>query len=431
MYKEVKMNIFDVAESKVRSYSRLFPCIFDKSKDEILFDCEGNKYIDFLAGAGSLNYGHNHSVFKDALIKYINDDGIIHSLDFHTQAKKDFLETFCNKILRPRNMDYVIQFTGPTGANSVEAALKLARKIKGRSNIIAFTNGFHGVTIGALAATGNSFHRDVSGITLSGVTRMPYDGYLGEDIDTLRYLDKTLSDKSSGVDKPAAVIVETVQGEGGLNTCSAEWLLGLEQICHKHDMLMIIDDIQAGCGRMGTFFSFEDVGLQPDIITLSKSISGNGLPMALTLFKPEIDSWEPGEHNGTFRGNNLAFITAKIAIDHFWSDDVFTSTVKCKSELVLKRLSEILVKVDNPGFKVRGRGMMCGIDCVTGLRAMKVTRKCFEKGLIIETCGPDNQIAKILCPLTISNENLTLGLDVIEQSILEVVREENFSIKEN
>lgn len=312
------MKIFDEIESEVRSYARSFPRMFNRAKDEFIYDEEGNAYLDFLAGAGSLNYGHNNDLFKEKLLEYINNDGITQGLDLHTRAKGEFLESFNNNILKPRDLDYIVMFTGPTGTNAVEAALKTARKYTGRENVISFTNGWHGQTLGSLAITGNGHHRGGAGVSLSGATRMPYDGYMGDDVDTTNYLDKVLSDSSSGVDKPAAVIVETVQGEGGINACSMTWLKSLSEVCKKHDVLLIIDDIQAGCGRTGTFFSFEEAGIYPDIVTVSKSLSGYGLPFAIVLMKPELDQWKPGEHNGTFRGNNPAFITAKAALDNYW-----------------------------------------------------------------------------------------------------------------
>lgn len=334
------MKIFEELESEVRSYARSFPRVFHRACGEYLYDSDETQYLDFLAGAGTLNYGHNNPLFKQALLEYIEADGITHGLDLHTLAKQHFLETLKEKILKPRELDYQVQFTGPTGTNAVEAAMKLARNITGRHNIIAFTNGFHGVTLGALAATGNSHHRGAAGIPLGGVTRMPYDGYLGEGFDTTAYLDKALSDASSGVDKPAAVIVETVQGEGGINAASFEWLRSLEAVCRRHDVLLIVDDIQAGCGRTGSFFSFEPVGIRPDIVTLSKSLSGYGLPMAVVMMKSELDRWKPGEHNGTFRGNNMAFITATAAINHYWSDDAFSRSIEQKGLTISERLNQ-------------------------------------------------------------------------------------------
>ncbi len=419
------MKIFDEVESEVQSYARSFPCVFNRAKAEFLYDQEGNEYLDFLAGAGTLNYGHNNDVFKAKLLEYIENDGITHGLDLHTKAKGEFLESFNENILKPRGLDYVMQFTGPTGTNAVEAALKLARNVTGRENIIAFTNGFHGVSLGSLAATGNSHHRGAAGVSLNGTSRMPYDGYLGDDIDTTAYLDKVLSDSSSGIDKPAAVIVETVQGEGGINAASIEWLQQLDSVCKKHEVLLIVDDIQAGCGRTGTYFSFEEAGIKPDIVTMSKSLSGYGTPFAVVLFRPELDQWKPGEHNGTFRGNNFAFVTAKAAIDYYWKDDQFSRDIKRKGEYVSKRLEEIVDKYGEGNFTTRGRGMFQGINCVDGELAGKITSKAFEKGLMIETSGADNQVVKFLCPLVITYENLKKGIDIVEQAVHDVCAKED------
>jgi len=418
------VKIFDEIESEVQSYARSFPRVFHKAKGEFLYDQEGNEYLDFLAGAGTLNYGHNNPLFKKKLQEYIDSDGITHGLDLHTQAKGEFLESFNEKILKPRGLDYVVQFTGPTGTNAVEAALKLARNIKGRENIISFTNGFHGVSLGALSATGNSHHRGAAGVALSGVTRMPYDGYLGDGIDTTAYLDKVLSDSSSGVDMPAAVIVETVQGEGGINAASFEWLRNLQTICRKHDVFLIVDDIQAGCGRTGSYFSFEDADIKPDIVTLSKSLGGYGLPFAVVLFKPELDIWKPGEHNGTFRGNNFAFVTAKAAIDHYWADDKFSNEIKRKGLYVSERLEAIVEQYGEGKFTTCGRGMFQGINCVNGEIAGKITHNAFLQGLMIETSGADDQVVKFLCPLIISDESLKKGIDIVEKAIKEVCAEE-------
>jgi diaminobutyrate-2-oxoglutarate transaminase len=411
------MKIFDEIESEVQSYARSFPRIFNKAQGEHLYDLEGNQYLDFLAGAGTLNYGHNNPVLKKKLLEYIESDGISHGLDLHTKAKGEFLNTFNEKILKPRNMDYMVQFTGPTGANAVEAAMKLARTIKKRETIISFTNGYHGVTLGALASTGNEHHRGAAGTVLTGVNTVPYDGYLGEGMDTTSYLDKILNDSSSGVDHPAAIIVETVQGEGGITAASFAWLRNLQKVCKKHDLLLIVDDIQAGCGRTGSYFSFEDIGIEPDIITLSKSLSGYGLPFAVVLFKPEHDIWKPGEHNGTFRGNNLAFVTAKATIDHYWSDNLFSKEVKRKGAYIYERVQKIINTYGEGNFSSRGRGMFQGINCVDGDLANKITKLAFKKGLMIETSGADDHVIKFLCPLTITDQNLKKGIDILEESI--------------
>ena len=308
-------------------------------------------------------------------IEYIMRDGITHGLDMHTDAKADFLDAFNENILKPRDMDYVLQFTGPTGANAVEAALKLARKVTGRSNVISFTNGFHGVTLGALAATGNQHHRGAAGVSMPGTTPMPYDGYLGKDVDSTEYLDRVLGDPSSGVDMPAAIIVECVQGEGGLTAARMDWLKNLEKVCRKHNALMIVDDIQAGCGRTGTFFSFEPAGIKPDIVTLSKSLSGFGLPFAVTLIDRDLDAWDPGEHNGTFRGNNHAFVTATVALEKFWKDDAFAKSVQEKGDMLLDGFKKLQEKYAAHVVEVRGRGMMRGIVVESGDLAGRLARR--------------------------------------------------------
>jgi len=412
----MNLQIFDRLESEVRGYVRAFPTLFCKAKGSHLHDVEGEQYIDFFSGAGSLNYGHNNPVLKQALLNYLENDGVVHGLDMATEAKKDFLETFERLILKPRHLDYKVQFTGPTGTNAVEAALKLARQVKGRSNVISFTNAFHGVTGGSLATTGNAKFRNAAGMALGNTTFMPFDGYLGKGIDTTGYLERMLSDRSSGVDSPAAVIVETVQGEGGINVASAEWLRSLEQVCRRHDMLLIVDDIQAGCGRTGTFFSFESLGISPDIVTLSKSISGFGLPMALVLMKPHLDIWSPGAHNGTFRGNNLAFITGKAALTQYWSEDAFAEGVRRKGSIMRGWLTHIAQEYAEGTFTVTGRGMMQGLVATTPGLSAEISRHAFSKRLVIETSGSEDQVVKLLPPLTIDEATLRRGLELLEAS---------------
>lgn len=407
----------DRLESEVRSYSRSFPVVFDRARGARLFDRSGNAYLDFLAGCSTLNYGHNHAVLKDALLDYIANDGVTHGLDLYTVAKDGFLEELQATVLAPRDLDYVVQFPGPTGANAIEAALKLARKVTGRTNVVAFTNGFHGVTLGALACTGNAHHRGGAGTALGGVTRMPYDGYLGTAVDTAEYLEQVLSDPSSGIDAPAAVIVETVQGEGGLQAASFEWLRRVAAVARRHGALLIVDDIQAGIGRTGTFFSFEPAQVKPDIVTLAKSLSGYGLPMALVLIRRDLDAWQPGEHNGTFRGNCHAFVTARAALETFWRDDRFQQAVLSKSGILGERLGAIAERYGPQTATTRGRGMMRGLDLKSGAIAGSVVKEAFERGLIIETSGPHDEVVKCLAPLTIDEADLHEGLDIIEAAV--------------
>jgi len=385
-------------------------------------DENGTEYIDFFCGAGTLNYGHNNPIFKQKIIDYIQSDSITHGLDMATTAKKKFLEAFESILLKPRNYKYKLQFTSPSGTNAVEAALKLARLVTGRSNIIAFTHSFHGVSAGSLATTANKKFRSVAGYPLSNVTFIPYDGYLDDKTNTVDYLEKIINDPSSGLDKPAAVIVETVQAEGGVNVASKEWLQQLEKVCNDNKILLIIDDIQAGCGRTGKFFSFEEAGIRPDIITLSKSLSGYGLPMSLVLIKPEHDVWKPGCHSGTFRGNNLAFIGAAAALETYWANDELSKDIIRKEKVVTDRLQAIVDKFPQAELSFRGRGLIQGLTSTkkTDL-ADKISVEAFKRGLIIETSGAYGEVLKLLPALTIPDDQLNRGIDIIEASIQELL----------
>ncbi|WP_027389569.1 diaminobutyrate--2-oxoglutarate transaminase [Chrysiogenes arsenatis] len=413
------MRIFEQMESQVRGYIRSFPAIFDRAKGSYLYDEQGNEYIDFFAGAGTLNYGHNNDRVSNALIEYIQKDGVVHGLDMATSAKKRFLNKLHETVFAPRNLEYKVQFTGPTGTNSVESALKLARMIKNRSNIVAFTNGFHGLSMGSLAVTGNNFYRDEAHISRSNVSFMPYDGYFGPDVNTLDYLRKFLEDGSSGLDLPAAMIVETIQAEGGINVASVEWLQGLQQICHEFDILLIVDDIQVGNGRSGTFFSFERAGIFPDMVTLSKSIGG-GLPLALLLMRPELDQWKPGEHTGTFRGNNLAFV-ASVETLAYWDNNDLSDAIQYKEAIIREELEKIAAKYPDLNAAVRGLGMIYGLEIPELGFAKEVSRIAFTKGLVIELSGASDQVVKLLPPLTIDETTLRSGLALIDETIGEII----------
>lgn len=421
------MSIFERLESNVRGYCRSFPVVFEKARGATLEDGRGKTWIDFLAGAGTLNYGHNNAAIKGKVIEYLERDGLLHGLDLHTAAKQRFLEVFEKHVLFPLELTYKVQFTGPTGTNAVEAALKLARKVTGRTGIVSFTNGFHGVSLGSVAATGNSHFRDAAGVPLGNTTFMPYDGYFGEDVDTLDYFRKYLEDSSSGLDLPAAVILETVQGEGGINVASFPWLRRLEEICGEFGILLIVDDIQVGCGRTGTFFSFEQAGIVPDIVTLSKSLGAYGLPMSVVLMKSELDVWKPGEHNGTFRGNNLAFVAAAEAIETYWKDRSFAREIQAKGRTIKAKLDSIADQFDVVSLDVRGRGMIWGLACrECPALADAVSAAAFRRGLVIETSGTDSHVLKFLPPLTISNDELQEGLSIVERSFEEVLSDEQF-----
>jgi diaminobutyrate-2-oxoglutarate transaminase len=418
---EDKLKVFQEHESEVRSYCRTFPTVFTKAKGYKLWDEQGNEFIDFFAGAGALNYGHNHSKMKEKLVDYIENDGVTHGLDMATSSKEQFLKRFVEVILKPRHMDYKVMFPGPTGTNAVEGALKLARKITGRETIMSFTNAFHGMTLGALSITGNEFKRHGAGVPLHHSVVMPFDTFMGDDTNSIEYIERFLEDEGSGVSLPAAIILETVQGEGGINPASFEWLKRIQDICRRRDIFLIVDDIQAGVGRTGPFFSFEPAGIDPDIICLSKSIGGYGLPFALTIFKPRHDIWDPGEHNGTFRGNNLAFVTATEALS-FWEDDALQKETETKGQKVQDFLEKITNNYPELKGKVRGRGLMQGLVCEPEGLGSKICCTAFEKGLIMETAGINDEVVKVMPPLNIDNEGLEKGFNIFEASVKECLQ---------
>ncbi len=415
----MNIDLFEKYESNVRGYIRSFPTIFVKSKNATMWDHHGKAYIDFFGGAGSLNYGHNDPAVKRALIDFIERDGVTNALDKATDAKYLFIKKLQETILQPRDLDYKVQFVGPTGTNAVETALKLARKVKERSKIVSFTNAYHGHTLGALAVTGNEFyHDDYYGVPLN-VTKMPYDNYFdptGEgQMDSIDMMRQYYEDASSGYELPAGIVVETIQGEGGINVASVEWLKKLDKMCKDLDILLIVDDIQVGNGRTGNFFSFERAGIQPDIVTISKSI-GTGLPMAIVLMRPDIDQWSPGEHTGTFRGNSLAFVAGATALER-WETDEFSKEIVAKGKKVEERYRAIAERHKDLISDVRGLGMIWGIESEKEDFCNKISEEAFKRGLLAETAGADDQVIKFLAPLTISEAELNQGLDILDESV--------------
>jgi diaminobutyrate-2-oxoglutarate transaminase len=412
------VTVFETVESEVRSYCRTFPAVFRRAKGAHLYDETGRRWIDFFAGAGALNYGHNPEFIKQQLIAYLEDDGLTHGLDMYSSAKRTFLERFRDVVLAPRGLDYKVQFCGPTGANAVEAALKLARLVTGRTTVAGFTGGWHGMSAACLSVTGNREHRQSAGTPLPFTVMLPYPVGPYPMPGSLAYIESLLADSNSGLDLPAAFLLETLQSEGGIYAAPPEWLRGLRRICDRYGILMIVDDIQVGCGRTGSFFSFEEAGVVPDIVTLSKSIGGYGLPMSLVLMKPEIDRWKPAQHTGTFRGNQLAFVAAAAALD-LWRDGRLEAEVARKAAVVRLYLEERLGGCD--GIELRGRGLMIGIDLVQaaggGETAKRAGRLAFERGLVIERCGRDDTVLKVMPPLTIEDDVLREGLEILVGAI--------------
>ncbi|MFV2120560.1 diaminobutyrate--2-oxoglutarate transaminase [Streptomyces sp. Act-28] len=413
-------SVFEALESEVRSYCRGWPTVFERARGSLMTDEDGRDFLDFFSGAGALNYGHNNPVLKRALLDYLERDGVTHGLDMSTTAKRRFLETFRRLVLDPRGLPYKVMFPGPTGTNAVEAALKLARKVKKRPQIVSFTGGFHGMSLGSLAVTGNARKRAGAGVPLVHTAPLPFDGYPGSE-EGLALFERMLADPGSGLEHPAAMIVETVQGEGGINVARPEWLRALAALCRRWDMLLIVDDIQMGCGRTGAFFSFEDAGVVPDIVLLSKSISGYGLPMSLCLFREELDVWEPGEHNGTFRGNNPAFVTAAAALQTYWADGALEEQTRLRGEQVRAALEKIAAEHSGAVASVRGRGLAWGVEMRDREAAGRIARRSFDHGLLVETSGPYSEVVKLLPALTVSPAELDEGLRLLSRSVREVL----------
>ena len=409
------MTIFEQRESSIRAYSRVYPVVFKTATNARQTDTAGKTYIDFFAGAGVLNFGHNNPKMKDAIIDYLQNDGILHSLDMETEAKAAFIQRFSDVILKPRHMPHRLQFTGPTGTNAVEAAMKLARRVTGRSNIVAFNNGFHGMTLGALAATANPYFRGAAGVPLQHVTHEEFNGDT-EHVNALR--QRYLADTTN---PPAAFILETIQAEGGVNIASKPWIQAIAALAKELGALLIIDDIQVGCGRTGRYFSFDDLDIEPDIICLAKGIGGLGTPLALNLVLPELDDkWSPGEHTGTFRGQNLSFVAGKVALDYFDSSNLMDE-VSAKAELMKAKLHPLLTS--DSSLELRDKGMIMGLDIGDGDRAAAIVKQCFNDGLIVASCGIGGSVIKLIPPLTIDEADLIAGLDILVNATYMVMEE--------
>lgn len=412
---------FEKYESNVRSYCRKWPTEMVYAKGSIYKDIDGNEYLDFFDGAGALNYGHNPDYIKEKLIKYLQEDGIIHSLDMYTLPKEKFINYLEKNILEPRHLDYKILFPGPTGTNSIEVALKLARKYTGRPDIWAFTGAFHGMTLGALSLTTEEAARKAAGVPLNNTVHIPAPYSMGGNFDTIRYMKELIDDDHSGYEKPAAIIIETVQQEGGIHVFSKEFLKDLRALCDEYNILLICDEVQIGCSRSGTFFSFERADIVPDIVCMSKSIGGYGLPFAITLLKRDLDVFKPGEHNGTFRGCQLSMVAALAALEMTVEQDI-PGQVKQKEAIVKEYLEKEIKPLLKENMEIRGIGLSWGIEFNDGKLARAVLDKCFEKKLIIELAGRNDSVLKIMPSLVIEKDLLLKGLEIIKEAIKEELR---------
>jgi diaminobutyrate-2-oxoglutarate transaminase len=402
------MNVLDHFESVAQSYVRTAPVVFDRARGSELFDENGSRYIDFHSAGGSLSYGHNNARVRSALLEYMREDRILQTSDRASVAKRRFVEEFVTTVLRPRNLNYRMLFTDPANGTSAEVALRLARRHKKRLNVIAFTNASHGMTEGALSITGKKPSIYESLDLRSNTVFMPFCDYLGKGVDTIAYLRRFLEDSASGIDCPAAVIVETVQVHGGLQVASVEWLRALDQLCRDLGILLIVDETTTGCGRTGPYFSFERAGVTPDIVLVSNAIAG-GLPMSVLLLRHELDHWRPGEQVGIFQGDNLAFVAATELLSQ-WNDG-FVHQAARHGDLLASELASLSASFPKRPLRVRGVGMVWALDFGRPGAAAVVSAWALERGLIVEPARTRDEVLLVQPPLNIEEAVLRDGLE--------------------
>jgi diaminobutyrate-2-oxoglutarate transaminase len=403
------MATFDRHESSVRYYCRRWPTVFARAQGCHVWAEDGTRYLDLFAGAGSMNLGHNQPEIVDEMVRHLRNGGLLNSLDMATVAKRDFLRALVDVILDPRGFDYRVQFTGPSGADAVEAALRLVRKVTGRQQVIALSGAFHGMTLGSRGVSDPGTGRATSagGVVTRVPHEMDHDHRTGA-IDALRRAFRAHGEP------PAGVILEVVQAEGGVRPLSNEYLTAAAALCREHESLLVVDDIQAGCGRTGPYFSFEPAGLRPDVVCLSKSI-GAGLPLGLLLLAPEVDVWRPGEHTGTFRGSALAFVAGRVGLERWWRDARLPARVRSVSDRFVAALAELADRT--PWLAPpRARGLMIGLPCASRAHADALAGRCFDGGLLVETCGREGSVLKLLPPLTVADDEVGVALAAIEQA---------------
>jgi diaminobutyrate-2-oxoglutarate transaminase len=424
-------------ESNVRSYPRKLPFAIAQAHGVWITDVENNQYLDCLAGAGTLALGHNHPDVLQSIQNVITSGLPLHTLDLTTPLKDQF-SAYLLSLLPGQGKEYCLQFTGPSGADAVEAALKLAKKYTGRSGVISFSGGYHGMTHGALAVTGNLSPKEAVNGMMPEVQFMPYPhlyrcplGIGGEaGVKALTYyFENLINDVESGVRKPAAVILEAVQGEGGVNPAPIEWLQRIRKVTQEHGIMLIIDEVQAGFARTGKLFAFEHAGIEPDIIVMSKAVGG-GLPLAVLGIKKQFDAWAPGHHTGTFRGNQLAMATGLTTLKHL-KDNKIADKVAVQGEWLKGKLAELQKRYPVIG-NVRGLGLMIGMEIVKpyeaadhmgcypadGQLSALLQKKCFEAGLILERGGRNGSVLRLLPSLLITNDELNIFLDKFEHALL-------------
>ncbi len=426
-------------ESNVRSYPRKLPLSIAKASGCIVTDVEGNEYLDCLAGAGTLALGHNHPQVIAAIQAVLTSGLPLHTLDITTPLKDAFTEELLSFFPKDR---YVLQFCGPTGADGTEAAIKLAKTYTGRGNVICFSGGYHGMTHGSLAMTGNLGAKVAVQNLMPGVQFMPYPheyrcplGLGGEaGVDALTYyFENFIEDVESGVVKPAAVILEAIQGEGGVVSAPIKWLQKVREVTAKHDIVLIVDEVQAGIGRSGDMFAFQQSGIEPDIVVMSKAIGGS-LPLAVLAVNKKFDAWQPAGHTGTFRGNQMAMATGLTVLNAIKHQGLLDN-VNARGAQLKTAFNELAKEFGCIG-NVRGRGLMIGIEIVDERQpkdrigaypadsalAAAIQTACFNNKLLLEKGGRGGTVIRLLCPLIITEAECNTVLERFKKAVAEAVK---------
>ncbi len=417
-------------ESNARTYPRHLPIAIAEGSGAFVRDVDGNVFIDFLAGAGVLSLGHSHPELAEVVAGQVRR--LSHGLDFPTPAKDAFMSAQLSMLPWGLADRMKIHFCGPTGANAVDAAIKLCKTATGRGDIVSFQGGFHGSSAAAMALTGLVEQKQPVANGMPGVHFFPYSycsrcpvGLHPETCSTncVQFLEHSLKDPLGGIPLPAAVIMEMIQGEGGVVPATAEFARTVRRVTRELGIPLIIDEIQTGCGRTGTWFAFEQFGIEPDVIVASKALSGIGLPVSLIIYNKDLDRWLPGAHTGTFRGNQLAFAAGVAAVEIIRRDDVL-GNVRRRGEQI-GRLLEPLAR--NPWVRqVRGRGLMWGIELAdpetgrpAGDTSRAVQRNALQLGLILECGGRDDCVVRLLPPLNITAELVDAACKLLLAAIAE------------
>ena len=433
----------DSTESNARSYPRKFPIAIAKAKGSWVEDVEGNKYLDFLCGAGTLALGHNDEQVNKAMVEMLTSDFPLHTLDLTTPVKDEFVETVIAHLPEPLKSNCKIQFCSPSGTDATDAAIKLCKTATGRSSVVSFQGGFHGMGHGALSCTGNLGAKTPVASLMPDVHHFPFpntyrDSFGLSGNESIRvcseYFERTLKDAESGITRPAAVIIEPIQGEGGVNPAPVEFLQTVRRVTEELDIPLICDEIQCGMGRSGKLFAFEHAGIVPDVILISKAIGGSQ-PLSIVVYNKKLDKWNAGAHTGTFRGNQMAMKAGTIVLNRV-SEPSFLKEVTRKGEKIMARMNSLKDRVSIIG-DVRGKGLMIGCEFVNpkgqkdscglyprcGEAAAKVQKLCFENKLIMEKGGREGSVMRCLCALTVSDEEIDMAMDIFEKAVLSVNEE--------